>query len=328
MGYRVPALASVDGAWIALCALLGMLPVAALLAWVYRLGPFATWFWGAGAPSMVALAAIGLWVSKSGRQSRLRTALVCGTVGGLIGTVGYDAIRLPQVLFGLRPYIPIQSYGLLMLNADTSSPLTELAGWAYNFCNGIGFGIAYAVVALGRRWYWAILWAFALETATVVSPFAAMYQLEGKWGLIGLAYLSHIAYGYPLGRIVESGERFTSELRALIPHAVPVLVGVLIAGLLAWHWPFGTVPGAGAATVEIGSGQFSPYWVRVPVGGCATVHNGDSTAYTVHEAIGEPSIGPGETRRLCFNGAGIVRARTSSLPDAGGIVLVDPEMSR
>ena len=317
-----------------LSAVLGVLPVAALLAWVYGLGPFATWFWVLGGPAMLALAAIGLWLARSDRESRLRTALICGAVGGLIGTVGYDAIRIPQVLIGLRPYIPIESYGLLALNAPVSSDRTELFGWAYNFSNGIGFGISYGVVALGRRWYWAIVWAFLLETATVVSPFATMYQLAGKWDLIALAYIAHLAYGYPLGKIVQAGDRFVKALYTLIPHALPAMLVALGIVLTLWHWPFGagagpaTMAGATTPSTTIIAGQFSPYWVRVPAGGCATVYNSDSSAYTVREAIGMPTIAPGQVLQLCFDGAGVVRARTSGRPDAGGIVLVDPAMSR
>src|SRR4029079_2126892 len=67
------------------CALCGVAPVFALLAWVYGLGPFAVWVWGLGATAGVFLALVGFWLSRSGRESRLRTALYCGVVGGLIG---------------------------------------------------------------------------------------------------------------------------------------------------------------------------------------------------------------------------------------------------
>ena len=74
-----------------------------------------------------------------------------------MGTIGYDLFRLPFVASGLRVLAPIDSYGVLLLDAHTSSPLSGFAGWVYHFSNGIGFGIAYAAVALGRRrWYWAV----------------------------------------------------------------------------------------------------------------------------------------------------------------------------
>jgi hypothetical protein len=312
----------------AVCALCGVTPVFALLAWVYGLGPFAVWFWGLGAPAIGLLALIGVWLSRSGRESRLRTALYCGAVGGLVGALAYDVVRIPQVLVGIRPYLPIESYGLLMLNATSSSAGTELAGWTFNLINGIGFGISYAVVALGRRWYWAVAWAFILETVTVVSPFAAYYQLAGKWDLIAMAYLAHIAYGYPLGKIVEAGDRFRNGLQIVLPHAVPVLLGAAGLGLVAWHWPLGTTQGASGGPTRIANGQFAPRWARVPVGGCVSVLNADQTAYTIREAIGSPTIAPGQQASLCFDGYGVVRARTSTLPDSGGIVLVDPAMAR
>ena len=310
------------------CALFGVTPVFALLAWVYRLGPFWMWFWFAGVPALLLLGVIGWLLARSGRESRLRTALYCGFVGGLVGVIGYDFIRIPQVLFGIRPYIPIESYGLLMLDAPHSSQASMLAGWAFNFCNGVGFGISYAVVALGRRWYWAVVWAFILETATVVTPFANYYLLEGKWDLIAMAYLAHIAYGYPLGKIVEAGDRFRASLNRLLPHAVPVLLGLTAVTLTAWHWPFGASSGTNPdGTVRISNGLFVPRWTRLPIGGCVPVHNEDAVPYTINEAIGAPPIEPGRTTSLCFGGPGVVRARTSALPDAGGVILLDPAMS-
>jgi hypothetical protein len=327
-GVRHGRLSRVEVALSVACASTGLLSVVALLAWVYGLGSFAAWFWGLSVPASAVLVAVGLWSTRTDRYPRLRVALFCGLVGGLVGTFFYDAVRLPQVLFGIRPFAPIESYGLLMLDARASSPATELAGWAYNLSNGIGFGISYAVVALGRRWPWAVAWAFVLETVAVASPFSTMYALAGKWDLIALAYLAHIAYGYPLGRIVEAGPRFAKAAGALVPHPGPALLGVTTIGLLAWHWPFAEAPVGAPATIRVSDGMFAPKWVRLPIGGCATATDGDAIGYTIREAIGAPTLSPGGTSELCFARPGMVRARTSDRPDAGGFVLVDPAIAR
>ena len=129
---------------------------------------------------------------------------------------------------------------------------------------------------------------------------------------------------------MEAADRFRDDMHRLLPHAVPVLLGAAGLGLIAWHWPFSPASTAapGAATVRISNGQFVPRWVRLPVGGCVSVENVDQVAYTIHEASGAPTVPAGGHASLCFAGVGIVRARTSGLPDAGGIVLLDPPMAQ
>lgn len=320
-GWSSPATLALRG----LCALLGVMPVASLLAWIYRLGSFSDWFWRGSVPAMAALVAIALVCTITGRQAQVRNALVVGTIGGVVGTLAYDFVRAPEVMFGLRPFIPVQSYGLLMLDTRASSPATEFAGWLYNLSNGTGFGITYAVVALRRRWYWALVWAAMLESSTVVSPFAQMYLLAGKWVLIALAYAAHVAYAIPLGKIVEAAERFTEPVQGL-PLA-PVSIAVVVLGLAVWQQPWAPGP-TNRASAAIVRGRFQPQWLRVPVGGCAVVRDGDTVAYPLAGAEGASSVTPGQSVSVCASTPGVVRVRTSNVPDAGGILLVDPEMGK
>jgi hypothetical protein len=319
-----------------LCAGLGMGSVTALLAWGFRLGPFAVWFWSVGAPSILLLLAIGMVASHRRRSPGLRTLLVAGAVGGLAGTIGYDAVRIVELPLGLRPYIPIDSYGVLMLGAAHSSPLTEFAGWAFNASNGIGFGVTYAMLARGRPWWWAIPYAFALETAFVVTPLGSLYQLSGHWDLIAMAYGAHVVYAYPLGKAVQNTDALVHELDALGRHLAPLLIGATVVMLAVVTHPWST-PAAEQSGVAVGrdglpgaavvAGRFVPEWLRVPSGGCVLLRNDDRVAYTLNGARGAPLLRAGAVGRVCVDGVGVVRVRTSSTPYAGGIVLVDPEMS-
>jgi hypothetical protein len=313
--------------------LLALLPVASLLAWVFGLGRFSVWFWGLSFPAIVAVVVIGSVATRNGARPSLRMALVAGVVGGLLGTVGYDLFRVPFHLAGYRLLAPIDSYGVLLLDARTSSAVTGLAGWAYHFSNGVGFGIAFAVVALGRRWYWAVAWAMVLETATVATPFAGTYAIAGKWNIIAIAYAAHVAYGLPLGRWVEHAGRLVPELTEALRRPVGVSLGVTAMGLLAWHQPWsadandraGQRVGAGPSAV-VRNGRFAPKWLRVGIGGCALFRNDDSAAYALAGVAGAPSLEPGVTTRVCFRDEGVHRVRTSSKPDAGGFVIVDPAL--
>ena len=307
--------------------LLAGTPVASLLAWVFGLGRFSTWFWLVSAPGIVALATIAWFTARGGRNPRLHTALVAGTIGGLLGTAGYDLFRLPFAFAGYRLLAPIDSYGVLLLGASSSDALTGFAGWAYHVSNGVGFGIAYAVVALGRRWWWAVLWAMVLESATVLTPFVDTYALRGKWGVIGIAYAAHVFYGVPLGRWVERADQRVAQLREDTTRRPAALsLAIVAAGLLVWHQPWTAIGGPAAAT-EVRNGRFVPRWLHVPVDGCRLVSNGDDERYALTGVPGGVELPRRGRARVCFPEPGVHRIRTSAKPDAGGFVIVDEELS-
>ncbi|MFE5587363.1 hypothetical protein [Kitasatospora sp. NPDC056531] len=328
----VRALAGPGGRGVgALCAFLGLLPVTPVLAWAYGLAPFAVWFWSVTVPSLALLAAIGVATARRPRLGRLHRALVVGTVGGLIGTVGYDLVRVPFVLAGVRLFAPIDTYGVLALGAASSDPRTGLLGWAFHFSNGIGFGISYAVLASGRRWQWGLAWGLMIETLAVASPVAGVYALRGA-GLIAIAYAGHLAYGAPLGLLVADPGRSVRRLREVGPHSTAYALLAVLLVLVAWQRPFGT-PALVRAGERVASGpsalvldgRFHPQYLRVPAHGCVSLYNGDQVSYTLPAAVGSPRLERGSTTAACFASGGnaVLRVRTSAQPYAGGFVIVD-----
>jgi hypothetical protein len=286
---------------------LGLCSVVPLLAWVYGLGSFAAWFWRLAAPAAVVLGAVAWRVSRPGSgHDGLRTVLVAGTIGGLLGTIGYDLFRVPFVASGLRVLAPIDSYGVLLLDSHTSSPLSGFAGWAYHFSNGIGFGIAYAAVALGRRRWWGVGWAMVLETATILTPFADSYGLSGKYGLIAIAYAAHVPYGLAVGWAAERGETLVAQLGEMSRRSTVYALAGLLAVLVVWHRPFST--GSDQAATTVRDGRFHPEWVRVPVGGCVALRYDD-----------------GRSERRCYADQGVHRVRLDGSPYSGGFVIADAE---
>lgn len=304
--------------WRAAVAFCGLLNVAALLAWVMGLGAFHVWFLLTGLPAALFLAVTAAVLARRPeRDPYLRRAIVAGTMGGLLGTIGYDVFRVPfEILGGLRLMAPVDSYGVLLLDAGASSSTTGFAGWSFHFANGIGFGIAYAVVALGRRWPWALLWAFVLETATILTPFADSYGLRGKWGLIAIAYAAHVAYGSALGVVVQRAADWDLER----PTPVPAwsVVAVLIVVLVAWLRPTGSVPARPATTVV--GGEFQREWLRTTPDQCASLRNLDDRAY---ELTRGDRLDPGATGELCVAGTGVHRVRLTGDAYSGGFVIVD-----
>jgi hypothetical protein len=312
------------------CIVLGLLPVASLLAWSLDLGSFHLWFAFVSGPALVILAVIGWILGGRNPTSRIRVAIVAGTVGGLIGTIGYDLFRIPFAALGLRLFAPIESYGVLLLDKASSTPLTDAAGWAYHFGNGIGFGIAFAVVALGRPWWWALIWAMVLETATIVTPFASTYGIAGQWGLITIAYAAHIAYGAPLGVIVERGRALASWMDGLSQRATTWLLVLFTLGLVVWSRPFlipaavsegqAAAPGPSAVIQE---GRFLPEWIRTDKGECFSLKNRDSKEYRINIAEGDPVVPPGELTRVCITDPGVHRIRLTPAAYSGGLVIAE-----
>ncbi|MDT5354251.1 MAG: hypothetical protein QOJ56_2783 [Mycobacterium sp.] len=314
----------------ALCAALGLLPVSPVLAWSFGLGSFQVWFWSVTVPSLAVLAAVGVATARSPAWHDLHTALVVGAVGGLLGTFAYDLFRIPFLLGGYRLFAPIDSYGVLILGADSSGPWTGLAGWMFHFANGIGFGITYAVIAAGRRWQWALLWGLAIETLAVASPFADMYALRGPVLLV-IAYGGHLAYGAVLGKVAARPETTANQLHEVSAHTLTYALLVVLVALVAWQRPFLT-PASVKAGKQVDSGpsavvrdgRFQPEWMRVASRGCVTLRNDDPASYVLANAVGAPRLEPGRTARACFApAAAVMRVRLTPEPYSGGFVIVD-----
>lgn len=333
MGSADTAVASRLPGWARVVVfLLGGTSVASLLAWVYGLGSFQAWFLAVSVPGQVVLAALALWAVRRDDLVELRVLLLAGFLGGLVGTLGYDLARVPFVLAGLRVLAPIDSYGVLAAGAFESSQWTGLLGWAYHVANGIGFGLAYAMLAPRRHWGWGVAWAMLLETVTVVSPFASQYALRTDEGFrlvpIAIAYAAHVPYGLAIGLAVQRPQRWADAVRPLGRSAVPALLGAVLAGLVLWLQPWsGGVAAEGRAVADgpsalIVDQRFEPEWLRVAPGECAVFDNRDEVAHEIEAGATAAVVDPGTTE-VCFTAPGVHRVRTSDEPYAGGFVIVD-----
>lgn len=299
--------------------------IAALLADVYGIAPMWRVFWLASVPSMVLLAVGAAW---PGVHPELRKRIRVGAVGGALGTLGYDLVRVPFALAGQRVFAPIESYGLLIADASASSGLTSTLGWLYHLSNGVTFGVAYAVVAARRSWAWGVLWGLLLETVAVLSPFAVRYGISGQLVPIAIAYGAHVFYGYPLGRVVQDLDRVDTALRGWGRHSVAAILVVAMVIIVGWHRPWSQsaneraaarLSAAGPTATVVRRDRFEPEWLRIRAGGCVVVQNSSAVGY----ATPYGRVPAGSAGELCFDRPGVYRVRLGSRPYSGGFVYVE-----
>jgi hypothetical protein len=163
------------------------------------------------------------------------------------------------------------------------------------------------------------VWGLVLETATIATPFADSYAIRGKWDLIAIAYAAHLAYGVPLGVVVQRAARWDVQRPLPVPLWVPL--AALAVALVLWLRPTPSIPDRPAT--DIVDGRFVPEWVRISPGECADVRNTDAERHA-SERIGTIEAGaPGE---VCEDEVGVHRVEVDpDEPYSGGFVLVDDD---
>lgn len=243
----------------------------------------------------------------------LARAFRVGCWGGLVGTLGYDIIRIPFHLWGVRVFAPIQAYGVWLLDAQQSSGWTEAMGWAYHFSNGVTFGLMYALWMGGRHWGWGVLWGLALETIVLSTPFARIFHLQGNTQAVAIAYFAHLAYGFPLGYMVarwEEMDRRLSEMASTVKLGGAVLLLAFI---------FAGVPGDVSSTVEPGTLRVQGYrliptWIRLPSVGSVRLSNPSAEPITIVQPSGkrELELAAGQASEWSFEQPGIYQCYVRS----------------
>ncbi|MCP3909442.1 MAG: hypothetical protein GY713_00640 [Actinomycetia bacterium] len=301
--------------------ILGFTSVASLLGWVYGVARFDVLFRLVTVPGALVLLGLGLGPVRT--RPALRRVIVVGTIAGLVGTIGYDVFRIPFIYGGgMLLLSPIESYGVLADGGAGSSGWTDFLGWSYHLSNGIGFAIAYVAMAERRHWGWGVLYAAALETGTILTPFADSYSLTGKWGVIAVAYAAHVPYGLALGWFGRYPDRTLRGLAEIGRWSVPALVAGSFVGLALWLEPGS---GGGETELVVRDGRLVPEWTVTALGECVEIRNLDAEPYGLAAAINSPTLPANGSAEMCFADPGVHRVRTTGEVFAGGFVIVDPE---
>ena len=265
------------------CFLLCMPLGGALLAKMYGLASMQSVTALAGLPCCLLILAIWIWAVRSGRTG-LADALAIGLAGGMLGTIGYDVVRIPFALTGQLIFASISAYGLWLANAGASSRFTEVLGWSYHYGSGITFGVMYALFMRDRHWSWAILWAFILESIAVFSPFGRIFSLSGNYYAIGIAYFGHIGYALPLGWLVYKWDDSRKQLAELPVSYLWVTLVIGCASIVAaLVWPESVRRDARVVAEEfrVEGARLNPDWLRINRNGEIRVFNPEAERVSV-----------------------------------------------
>ncbi|MBI4227004.1 MAG: hypothetical protein HY600_01875, partial [Candidatus Omnitrophica bacterium] len=265
-------------------------------------------------PISLGMLVVWFWARRADDADFLRRART-GLVGGWLGTIGYDLVRIPFHLAGHNPFPPIRAYGVWLSGVPFSTPWTDLAGFLYHISNGITFGWLYSFLVLRRHWGWGVLWGLALETIAVSTAFGEVFRIRAAYSALSLAYAAHLFYGFPLGQVCRTPERWGR------PGWAPRLVFFLLAAWFVAAWqPVGTQPPLRAGEMVIGPRALYPGWADRPLGSDWAISNRLSEPVTVK--IRRPSrpltetetitLGPGQRRVLRLTERGVYQL---GLPD-------------
>lgn len=157
----------------------------------------------AGLALTVALVAGAMvWQRASPRSQReMRLCLQAGLMAGLLATSAYDLSRLFLIeVTGIAfwPFDIFNIFGQALFGTGYNGAWVRLAGLLYHFTNGIGFALAYTILA-GRRGVWAgVIWALVLELL-MVSIYPGWLGLEALNEFVQVSVVGHLVYGAVLG---------------------------------------------------------------------------------------------------------------------------------
>ena len=189
--------------------------IACLLSDFYRLCPMRWFTVFIFLPAMVVLFGLSCWDSLR-NDGQLARAVLIGVAGGLIAAIAYDVFRLPFVFarqWGIAAFIPpmnlfkvFPGFGAMILGQPVEqahySTSARVLGWAYHFSNGATFGVMYMAMlgdARRRHWAWAILFAVALETGMLLTPYTKLFDIDMTARFVAVTLAAHAIFGVGLG---------------------------------------------------------------------------------------------------------------------------------
>lgn len=233
-----------------------------MLAWAVFVFPIA-----AG-----AMLGAWVWARRAGDEAFL-LRVRAGLVGGLLGTIGYDIVRIPFDIAGSNTLSPIHVYGVWVTGSESSVLWTDLVGFAYHLSNGITFAWMFSFVMLRRHWAWAIVWGLMLESLAVFSSFGEVFAIRRASYPLLLAYFGHVWYGVPLGLYCQHPERLKTWPLFSKPAWIVGVVGNACVCLWFVLFQYAGMAYVESRNVRVGPNSIRPTWRDMAAGAPLKLHN-------------------------------------------------------
>jgi len=161
-------------------------------------------------PAMVLLIGITLYCRK--HYPDVFRRIIVGFGFGIVCTFALDSFRQMGVINGWLPGDTPAMFGKMATGSQNFNVYYP-AGLLVHFLDGADFGLFYAFV-WGKRGsykaavFWATVWLLMMELGMMLAP--PMGPMVGPFGvrymwpqLFLLTFVAHVAYGIPLGLLVQ-----------------------------------------------------------------------------------------------------------------------------
>ncbi len=121
--------------------------------------------------------------------------LVSGLWTGALATLAYDLVRIPVAHSGIPVFKAVSYFGTLLLGVQSSTPVSEVLGWAYHLSNGVSFGLMYVALFRTTKIYTAVIWGLTLEAVMLLTPYAEVFGYRRDAKFFAITFGAHAVYG-------------------------------------------------------------------------------------------------------------------------------------
>lgn len=182
-------------------------------------------------PALVALAACEIYLAS--RSPLLFNRFVAGLVGGLVGMLAFDMIRLPAAYMAkwAPDWVPLIGQHLVDETVGIAPTLrASLLGVGFHYLLiGALWGAAYSLVLGKGRWWWGAVTGLAFGVAFMFLPQARLLTVATGFDLITASLTWAVAFtvgGAVLGVVVQwLGRTTTNAFYVVFARETPVEVG-------------------------------------------------------------------------------------------------------